>query len=323
MKISRKTKYISLAVVLIIAAALVGSSLYFLDFALNNEDRNYSEKAAWEQFYERHPDLKQWADSIRGISTSGNNDAPLKKAWITNADGDSIRVYYLPARNQTMRTAVLAHGYTDCGISMMHIAYMYNHDLGYNVVTYDQYAHGESEGKMIQMGWKDRKNLIQCARLAYKMYGDSIVMHGISMGGATVMMASGDETLPHYVRAVVDDCGYTSVWDEFSGELKNQFSLPAFPLLHVTSGMCKLLNGWSFGEASALDMVSEAKVPMLFIHGGNDDYVPTAMVHPLYEACPSKHKSLWIAPNSTHAQSYKDHPKEYTEKVREFLTSLP
>jgi fermentation-respiration switch protein FrsA (DUF1100 family) len=148
---------------------------------------------------------------------------------------------------------------------------------------------------------------------------DTMVVHGVSMGAATTMMTS-TEPLPPGIRNIhfVDDCGYTSVWDEFSGELQNQFGLPPFPLMYTSSLLCKALCGWSFGEASALNGVARCPYPMLFIHGGSDTFVPTRIVRELYGAKPEP-KALWVAPGSGHACSYRDHKAEYTQRVREFL----
>ena len=131
------------------------------------------------------------------------------------------------------------------------------------------------------------------------------------------MMVSGEEQQP-FVKCFVEDCGYTSVWDEFRGELKAQYGLPAFPLLHVASRLCKQEYGWDFREASTLEQVKKCTLPMLFIHGDADSYVPTWMVYPLYEAKPEP-KELWIVPGSAHAMSYKDYPQEYTEHVKKFV----
>ena len=84
------------------------------------------------------------------------------------------------------------------------------------------------------MGWLDRKDVTQWMEVANRIYGDStsMVVHGISMGAATTMMVSG-EPQPDYVKCFVEDCGYTSVWDQFSKELKEQFGLPQFPLMYI------------------------------------------------------------------------------------------
>ena len=121
-----------------------------------------------------------------------------------------------------------------------------------------------------------------------------------------------------YVKCFVEDCGYTSVWDEFSNELKTSFGLPAFPLMYTASWLCDLKYGWNFREASALAQVAKCELPMLFIHGDADDYVPTWMVYPLYEAKPGE-KELWLVPGAGHAYSYRDNREEYTAVVRAFV----
>ncbi len=135
------------------------------------------------------------------------------------------------------------------------------------------------------------------------------------------MMLSG-EPVPDGIKDIrfVDDCGYTSVWDEFEGELRNQFDLPAFPLMHTTSLLCQLRYGWNFDEASAISQVKKCPYPMFFIHGDNDTFVPTEMVHRLYKA-KSGPKQLWITKSTGHAQSYKNHREDYINKIREYIST--
>ena len=147
-----------------------------------------------------------------------------------------------------------------------------------------------------------------------------MVVHGISMGAATTMMLAGDvDTDRPYFKCFVEDCGYTSVWDEFAHELRGIFHLPTFPLMPATSLLCRLRLGWGFTEASALRQVAHSTLPMLFIHGDADDFVPTAMVYPLYEAKPDP-KEIWVVPGVAHAQAFKTFPEEYTERVCEFVS---
>jgi fermentation-respiration switch protein FrsA (DUF1100 family) len=153
------------------------------------------------------------------------------------------------------------------------------------------------------------------------MFADSTghsrqVLHGVSMGAATVMCVSGENT-PAYIKCFVEDCGYTSVWDEFKYEVVQMFGIPAFPLIYFTSAYCKLRYGWSFGEASPLKQVAKCHKPMLFIHGDNDTFVPSWMVHPLYAAKPQP-KELYIGHGSEHAQTYRDHKAEYVALVHRF-----
>lgn len=202
------------------------------------------------------------------------------------------------------------------------MGYLYNKVLGMNLFIPDLHASGKSEGKSIQMGWPDRLDVLRWIGIADSLFADStgharIVVHGISMGAATTMDVSGEQT-PASVKCFVEDCGYTSVWDEFEYELADQFHLPAFPMLYTASALCKLKYGWSFGESSPLKQVAKCKKPMLFIHGGNDTYVPTRMVYPLYAAKPAP-KQLVVFRRSAHARSYLDHHDAYTRIVSQFV----
>ncbi len=307
-----KKLIIAIGVVITIAFALLfGASSFFLHYALARPAVPYEIEKEFCELKADYPWTAQWVDSIR---TTG----ALRDTIIHNPEGLKMHAWYLPSADSTAGTAVIVHGYTSNPIEMMQIGYLYNHDLGYNILLPDLIAHGQSEGETIQMGWFDRLAVQQWIGVAHNIFRtDTMVVHGISMGAATTMCVAGDET-PEYVRAFVEDCGYTSVWEEFGGELQGQFSLQAFPLLHTTSWLCKLRHGWSFTEANPLKQVARCSKPMLFIHGTADTYVPTAMVHPLYAAKPEP-KQLWLAPGSAHAVAYKDHPQEYTETVRKFL----
>lgn len=141
---------------------------------------------------------------------------------------------------------------------MIHIGYVYG-QLGFNLLLPDLHAHGKSEGEGIQMGWKDREDVMRWMAVADSLFRGSssssqMMVHGISMGAATAMCIAG-LAQPSYVKGFVEDCGYTSVWEEFKGEMRSRFHLPAFPLLHTASLLCKLRFGWDFQEASPLEQV--------------------------------------------------------------------
>ena len=303
-----------LVTLLAVILLLLGASLYMLDYALKPEaleTRSRDIPGSYTYLYKDYPELRPWVDSLRTARA-------LQDTLIRSERGERLHALYVRAAQPTGKTAVIVHGYTDNAVRMLPIGYLYSRQLGYNILLPDLHAHGESEGEAVQMGWLDRLDVQQWIDTANELFGDStrMVVHGISMGAATTMMVSG-ERLPAYVKCFVEDCGYTSVWDEFSGELKNQFGLPTFPLLDVTSWLCGLKYGWTFREASALEQVRKCTLPMLFIHGDKDDFVPTWMVHPLYEAKPAP-KELWLVPGAAHAVSYKGNKVEYTRRVRDF-----
>ena len=209
------------------------------------------------------------------------NKQPYEEVSITSEDGLMLTGYYLEAETPTNNTAILAHGYSSQGTYMGSYAKIY-YDMGYNVLLPDDRGHGKSEGSYIGFGWVDRKDYLGWIDFILNRVGEAsqIVLHGVSMGGATVLMVSG-EVLPEAVKAIVSDCSYTSVHDELKYQLKRLYKLPSFPILNSTSLLTKLRAGYSFKEASALEQVKKSNTPTLFIHGGADKFVPYSMVNEL------------------------------------------
>lgn len=335
----KKIRY-SLITLAALCALLLCAGYYMLGYSLRPKElasRSRDLEASFQQLFQGYPYLEPWVDSLQSVGA-------LRDLYIDSDRGETLHAICVAAPQPTGRTAVIVHGYTDNAVRMLMIGYLYNKVLGYNILLPDLHAHGLSQGNEVQMGWLDRLDVLQWTATADELFGrdlpsetgepsDSIcsslpmpgtqiVVHGISMGAATTMMLSGE--VQHgiyqqpYVKCFVEDCGYTSVWDEFSGELKAQFHLPAFPLMHITSLLCRMEYGWNFREASALEQVRKCTLPMLFIHGDADTFVPTWMVYPLYETKPEP-KELWIAPGTAHAQAYRDHTEEYTARVKAFV----
>ena len=152
-------------------------------------------------------------------------------------------------------------------------------------------ACGDSEGDYVGMGWLDRKDVLQWIDWVLAQDSEAeIVLHGVSMGAATTMMTAGEDT-PEQVKVFVEDCGYTSVWDIFSSELKLRFGLPEFPILYTASATARAKAGYGFKEASALQQVQNCEKPMLFIHGTADDFIPYEMMGTLYNAKPGTNKA--------------------------------
>lgn len=296
---------------IILGGIIIGGSLYMIDYSLRPVNRGKDLAGSEAYMRQTYPQINHWLDSLK-------NNRLLKDTFIMADDGVKLHAYYAYASKPTRKTAVIVHGYTDSAIRMFHIGYLYNKSLNYNIIVPDLRYTGLSEGDAIQMGWKDRLDIIDWIDLTPALFGDSIetVVHGISMGAATTMMTSG-ENLPDYIKCFVEDCGYTSVWEQFKKELDEQFGLPAFPLLYTASWICQIQNGWNFHEASAINQVKKCRKPMFFIHGDKDDFVPTYMVHEVYNAKPEP-KEIWIVPDTDHATSYKNYPDEYTKRVKEF-----
>jgi len=295
------------SVLIVLIVVTIGGSFFMLDYALSPEEHRTDTTVCYKELFETYPETRSWVDSLR-------RKEALRDTFVTKATGERHHALYV--NKGSGKTAVILHGWRDCAVDFLYLARLYEQLLGYNVVIPDFHAHGLSEGDRIQMGWNDRWDMLQWLSI---FKSDTMLVHGVSMGGATAMMMSA-ERMPEGVKDIrfVVDCGYTSVWDEFKGELSNQFSLPAFPLMYTTSLLCKILYGWSFQEASAIEQVIRCQHPMLFIHGDSDTFVPTEMVYRLYEAKPSK-KELWVTEGATHAMSYLKYKEKYLERLKRFL----
>ena len=295
------------SVLVVFMVTTIGASFYMLNHSMAPENNRTDIDSCYREQFNTYPDTRPWIDSLRSVNA-------LRDTFVTMPTGERHHALYV--KNGSNKTALIIHGWRDCSIEFLHLGRLYERELGYNIVMPDLHASGQSEGDMIQMGWLDRKDALYWLTA---FQSDTMVVHGVSMGAATTMMMSA-EKMPESIKDIrfVEDCGYTSVWDEFAGLLKEKFGLPAFPLMFSTSLLCKIRNGWSFGEASAIDQVRKCQHPMLFIHDGSDTFVPTGMVQRLYEAKPGK-KDLWIAEGAKHAESYLKHREEYTERVKRFI----
>jgi fermentation-respiration switch protein FrsA (DUF1100 family) len=276
----------------------LAGGLYLVDFALVRPETTVRENTSF---------------GARWMSSHVHDTLTIRRV-----DGLKLTGYYFPASNaSSKKLAILVHGYQSSVEHIAEAAPVY-YDEGYHVFMADNRAHGASEGKYIGMGVLDSRDYVQWIDTLLRQ-NDSleIVLHGQSMGGATVLMMSGRADLPPQVRCVVDDCGYNSVFDEFAYQLHQMFGLPPFPLLYVASWESKWLAGYAFDEGDVTAQVRQARVPILFIHGDADDYNPTWMVYELYDAAPTE-KELWIVPGAKHAKNHIVAPEEFSARIRRF-----
>lgn len=238
--------------------------------------------------------------------------------FITSEDGLQLHAYEINHENDSDVWVITVHGYTTQGSKMDGYAEGF-YNMGYNVLVPDLRGHGMSEGDYIGMGWDDRLDIIQWIDYIIEKNEDAqIILHGISMGGATVMMVSGEE-LPSNVKGIIEDSGYTSAWEEFSYQLKRLFNLPEAPVLQLASLVGKVRGGYWISEASAIKQVANATLPMLFIHGDADDFVPFYMLDEVYNAANVEKEKL-IIEGSAHTKALETNPTLYWETISEFIS---
>lgn len=309
-----KLQHLITIAVVILLSSLSNScvSTYFYDLAIARNNK---------EFLADDPQLADFrVDPAAPIEKSWLETQPYKTVTINSYDELRLTGYYLGSPHENANTVIIAHGYSGMGLNMTNLAQFYYEELGFNVLLPDARGHGKSEGDYIGFGWHDRLDYLKWISFARELSGNEsakLVLHGVSMGGATVMMTSG-ENLPPYVAAIIEDCGYTSVEEQLSFQLKRTFNLGPWPFISSTSKLTKKRAGYSFDEASALEQVKINTTPMLFIHGDADGFVPYEMVQRLYDACQAE-KKLYIVPEAGHGMSFNTAPELYKKQVSEFL----
>ena len=249
-------------------------------------------------------------------------------------DGLTLSARYLQNGN-SKKTVIVAHGYRGTSKDAAFWAKMY-YDMGYNVLAPDARAHGASEGKTITFGWKEKQDYQGWIQQMIETTGQEtdIVLQGVSMGAATVMMTGGEQ-LPDNVKAIVEDAGYTSLSDEIDylltelrpfGMFDDDETLEEIQGTERMQVALKIANdklvqtaGMSIADVSTVNQVQKTTLPTLFIHGGNDTFVPTRMVDTLYDASSSLLKKKVVIPDATHGFSMAYDRATYYQEVTDFL----
>ncbi len=241
--------------------------------------------------------------------------------WIMSKDGLRLHGTWFPQGN-CKKVVICFHGYTSQGTKDYIGLSGYYLKNGYSMLLVDERAHGESEGKYIGFGCLDRHDALKWINWVLRKCGNDteILLHGTSMGGATVLMTSSLE-LPIEVKGIISDCAFTSPKEVFTHVLKSMYHMPAFPTMQLVDFLNCRLSGYGLDECNAAREVKNAKVPILFIHGSGDTFVPCSMCETMYENCASLKKKL-IIEGAAHAECYYKDTDAYENALTEFIGGL-
>ncbi len=234
---------------------------------------------------------------------------------ISSPFGYKLRGYFLPSHNSD-KTVIAAHGVTSSLFGSLKYAELFL-KRGYNVLVYDHRRHGKSGGNTTTYGWYEKHDLKACVDWVEARFGTQaeIGIVGESMGAATALQhAAIDQRAAFYVL----DCPYSDFPEQLKFRLKEEFHLPAFPLLDFTSFLSWLRSGVLFHKVSPIRDLAKSTAPMLFVHGDCDRYIPKEMTIALFEAKKGL-KKLYLAPNADHAESLMKNPEAYDKILGEFL----
>lgn len=242
----------------------------------------------------------------------------VKDIWTISFDTYKLHSLCVLQARESHKWAVCLHGYGGNYLTAESIAKEY-FSKGYNALIPDLRYYGKSQGRFAGMGWLDRKDVLEWIHEILKMDPQAeIVVHGVSMGGATVMMLSGEQ-LPESVKCLVEDCGYTSVWNVFRHIRKTNLHLPVYPMLPVCGFFCLLRNGFMLRQASSLKQLKKCQKPIFFIHGAEDDFVPCHMILENYYAVQNAPKDWFVMAGAAHAVSVYQDSDLYWRKVFGFV----
>ncbi|MEG0073596.1 MAG: alpha/beta hydrolase [Clostridia bacterium] len=298
--------FIIALLVLVLVIYLIGN--YFYTHSIQKESimkkRNDPEIDAGEEEY------LEWFKQNTSCLTMYSEDAEHLKL---NA--------YTKLCSGSKKWAVILHGYAGNAKRMSMYAKKF-FDQGYNILLPDLRGHGLSEGSYIGMGIRDSKDIIDWCNLLNKNHADArIVLVGISMGAATVMSASGRENLPKNVKAIIEDCGYTSTYDQFAYQLKRDYNLPPFPVMQIANLYVKIKHGFSYKDYAPIDMLAKSNLPIFLIHGDADRYVPFEMLDELSKVVNAEKKVIAVH-DAKHTEARKILGEKYFEEVFNFLSKF-
>lgn len=241
---------------------------------------------------------------------------------IRSEDGLQLHGNFIPAEHPSDVYVICVHGYGDSAGSMGIYARHYHDAFGMNVLLPDLRGHGLSDGTYVGYGVDDSRDILCWIDWVLERDRDArIILHGHSMGAATVLMTTG-EVLPSQVVAAVSDSSYTSAMDQLSGVYKKTgMPIPASVLMPMVRGIALLHTHYDIARAVPAQAVTRSKTPTLFIHGEKDRSVAPEMMPVLYarERAP---KACFWGPQSGHVRTVRDEPELYWKKVGEFLEQI-
>ena len=265
-----------------------------------------------KEFYEEY--YKAGSEPLKMNTWLANVPSHIWK--VQNSQGLELVGYHIPKGNAKF-TMVIVHGYRGRALNMNKHAKAFYEQLDCDLFLPDLRGHGNSQGDKVGWGWEDKEDIkVWVKFLSEKLPNRPIVIFGESMGGATVNYLA-CEDMPN-VKALVEDCGFSDLYEEFNFQAKNIVHLPFAPFYKSFNEEVEKNHRYNIKDVSCLKCVEKAKYPMMFIHGLKDEIVPCQMAFDLYNACPTE-KQLFLVKEAKHTQCIRLDEEGYMTTLKEFL----
>ena len=278
----------------------------------------------------RKPDVKTLFSQNK-LDLVGEEAIKNTLEWIENSisdhvcikseDGLTLHASLINVEN-AKGVVIIFHGYRSFGARDFCLQLPLIHEAGYNIMLVDQRSHGKSEGKYIYYGTKEHKDAMLWRKKASEIYGNElpIALFGLSMGGATVLMASGevdkDDT---QVKCVIADCPFYSAYEIITYVLWKYFKIYPQPIIHVVKFWCRFLADFNMDAPSCAEQAKKSHLPFLIFHGKNDEFVPTNCSVRLAEKLGDK-AHLVLFDDAAHAEAIFYNKELYKKELLDFLS---
>ncbi len=256
--------------------------------------------------------LKEKAIALREI--------PLEQVEIRSHDGYVLRARWYPAEG-AKRTILLAHGWHGSWNMDFSASAPYLHEHDCNLLLIDQRCHGDSGGDLISYGIEECRDVHAWVTWLEENHpGFPIYLCGVSMGAATVLMASTPE-MAGRITATIADCGYSTPDEIIKLTIGKTLEGMAAPTLAAVNLNCKLRGGFTFKKSSPIEVMAQnTDIPCLFIHGDADDFVPVRMSLENFYACRAP-KELFVVHGAGHGLSFIVDAEGYQRKILDFFAA--
>ena len=244
----------------------------------------------------------------------------LKSERVYTKSFDNLKLAASYYNNNSDTTILLFHGYRSDGRFDFACAVKFYIELGLNVLVVDQRANGESEGQLITFGIKERRDAATWTKFINQKYAPrNIFLSGVSMGATTVMMAANLQ-LPQNVKGIIADCGFTAAPDIIKKVARQAFKINASPILPALNVMCKLFGNFSLYETTTIKALKESDIPIFFIHGKKDGFVPCEMTEESHKAAVAE-KYICIVEDADHGISFLVDTDNVQKQITEFVNA--
>jgi fermentation-respiration switch protein FrsA (DUF1100 family) len=246
------------------------------------------------------------------------NNLTYEKHNIINEDHLKLSARYYKV-DEAERIVLAVHGYKGFGIKDMGVYSEFLMKEKSNYFVIDHRSHNDSEGKYITMGSKEKYDVKEWIEYINTINPKNLPIYliSVSMGSATCLQTIGLE-LPNNVKGLIADCGFTSSKDIVKNQLKNQYNLNGELIIKTTNMLCKLVGKFNIYYSDTKQTLNTTNIPVLFIHGLKDDYVPSYMSEENYNRCNSK-KELHLVKDADHCRSYLVEKENYENWIRKFF----